>query len=120
MRNIQRRRAFTAFVCLGVCALAYAYANAPIEAQAQSSAHTAVTMQRAGEFRGDVRRLPVGLPGQREGHPDRDEPSLSRGSNFNDPVAQSTGPSLPAPSPGTGGGAGSFAGLDFANWGDGW
>jgi hypothetical protein len=82
-----------------------------------------VMLKRGDAFHGDVRRLPSGLPNQREHRPDRgierEEPSLTRGGR-EDFAAQTQAPSLPAPAPGTGSGAGSFYGLDFATWGDGW
>src|SRR5262249_25858786 len=51
---------------------------------------------------------------------ERDEPLLPTTGSHDDRVAQTAAPALPAPAPGSGGGAGDVAGLDFANWGDGW
>jgi hypothetical protein len=80
-----------------------------------------VQLQRGREFGGDLRRLPGTLPTQRERRPDHrgEDPLLPLG-NPGDQAAQTSAPAAPGPSPGTGGGAGNFAGLDFNHWGDGW
>ena len=81
-------------------------------------------LQHGRPFLDDLRRLPVGLPTQREHRPDRgeerEEPPLGGTVGSVDRAAQITAPAAPAPPPGSGNGAGSFAGLDFANFGDGW
>src|SRR6266545_6780010 len=81
-------------------------------------------LQRGRPFLDDLRQLPAGLPTQREHRPDRGEeredPPLQAIGGFEDRAAQTAAPAAPAPPPGSGNGAGSFAGLDFANFGDGW
>src|SRR6266545_3865482 len=81
-------------------------------------------LQRGRPFLDDLRRLPAGLPTQREHRPDRgderEEPPLQTTGGFEDRAAQTTAFAAPAPAPGSGNGAGSFAGLDYATFGDGW
>ena len=81
-------------------------------------------LQRGRPFADDLRRLPSGLPTQREHRPDRglerEEPPLRTTAGPEDRAAQTVGPAAPAPPPGSGSGAGSFSGLDYASFGDGW
>jgi len=81
-------------------------------------------LQRGRPFHGDLRQLPTSLPGQREHRPDRgeerEEPPLGASVGSVDRAVQTAAPAGQAPPPGSGNGAGSFAGLDFANFGDGW
>src|SRR5438034_797962 len=122
---IDRRRSVRPPVALALAFIALALAVAkPGAQQAPPGAPrpSEVALQHGRPFRGDVRGLPNGLPAQRETRPrpEREEPSIPTTGGREDRAAQTIAPSLPAPSPGTGGGVGSTGGLDFANWGDGW
>src|SRR5262245_19739686 len=118
-----RRRA--AWPYLTVILAVFAVASALPKAQGgppSGARPSAVQLQRGRPFRGDLRQLPNSLPEQRETRHERerDEPLLPTTGSHDDRVAQTAAPALPAPAPGSGGGAGDVAGLDFANWGDGW
>src|SRR5258705_7365137 len=79
-----------------------------------------VHLQQGRPFGDDVRRLPSSLPSQHEHRPDHGEDPMLRPVSFGDGAVQRTGSAVPAPSPGTGSGAGNFGGLSYALNGDGW
>ena len=79
-----------------------------------------VQLEHGRRFDGDVRRLPSSLPSQHEHRPDHGEDPRLPPVSFGDDAAQRSGPAAPAPSPGTGGGAGNFGGLSYGLGGDGW
>jgi hypothetical protein len=117
------RRSAGPFVAVTLTALTLTGAMPAAQgAPPAESRPTVIQLKRGRSFRGDLRRLPDSLPAQRETRPkpEREEPFLAVAGGHDDRVAQTTAPALPAPSPGTGGGAGNAAGLDFAGWGDGW
>ncbi len=92
--------------------------NDAAQAAGPGPAATMVPLHRAGQFLGDVRQLPAlpqPPPGQRRQRPRLEEPPLSYSQGGPDLSLQPPGVAAPAPSPSV-----SFAGLDFANWGDGW
>src|SRR5205085_7476592 len=88
----------------------------------------------AATFRRDLRRVPHTQPAERRVFPrplaaDEDHPPDPNGAapktplaGAQEPPAGPPGVNVPAPGPGQGGDAfsGSFAGLDFVNWGAGW
>src|SRR2546422_3644197 len=122
-RTLDRRPSIGPSVAVTFVALALAGATPSAQtATPAGSRPTVVRLERGRPFRGDLRQLPDSLPIQRETRPrpERDEPFLPTTGGQTDRVAQTIAPALPAPSPGTGSGAGNVAGLDFANWGDGW
>src|SRR5262245_20873700 len=67
-------------------------------------------------FHGDVRRLPLRKPKVKKPRPEPKEPAGELQFNSGpDAALQSFAPAAAAPPP-----SGSFSGLDFANWGNGW
>ena len=90
----------------------------------QAGPPNVLELQRGRPFVNDLRSLPANLPTQRERRPDRgderEEPPLQALAGPGDRAAQTVAPAVAAPPPGSGSGAGSFAGLDFAAFGDGW
>src|SRR2546428_418996 len=122
-RTLDRRPSIGPSVAVTFVALALAGATPSAQTTPPAGSRpTVVRLERGRPFRGDLRQLPDSLPIQRETRPrpERDEPFLPTTGGQTDRVAQTIAPALPAPSPGTGSGAGNVAGLDFANWGDGW
>src|ERR1044072_6203865 len=79
-----------------------------------------VPLQHGQPFQGDLRQFPSSLPSQREHRPEHGEAPMLRPVSFGDQAVQVGGALAPAPPPGTGGGAGNFAGLNYAQNGDGW
>jgi len=118
--NDARRPFAVPQIVLALLALVLAGSTPHAQTPPAGSRPQEVGLQRGRQFPGDVRQLPGTLPPQRERRPDRDDEPTLRRDNSPDRAAQTLAPSAPAPSPGTGGGAGNFAGLDFAGFGDGW
>jgi len=125
MKVLGRSRALRLYLSVFFAAIALGGAT-PLAQNATPPAGppNVLQLQRGRPFLDDVRRLPPGLPTQREHRPDRglerEEPPLASTGGLEDRALQTAPPAAPAPPPGSGAGAGSFAGLDFANFGDGW
>jgi hypothetical protein len=100
--------------------LAVGLASSMPAAQNNAQPVQIIQLQHGHPFQGDIRDLPHGLPPQHEKAPKGEEPPLGPDHGGGDTATQIDQGNAPTPPPGSGNGAGNFAGLDFQNFGAGW